>query len=552
MRFFLSLLVILLLSATASLAQDMSIDELKQAIQEASSDTERMPLYYQLGQSYLRNNPKLSIENAKKAHKIALEKGNKGTTARAAYLIALGYERTRDKRNQEVWLKSSFKYAKAAGYSDLIIKSVSKRSQLAVKERNYRKAYEINQEAFNFFSKEGTSMSELASDFEKQRLALEKEKKGLVREKDELEFLIKNLRRESDQLNTDKKVLEEKQAQLLNANKKQTEELTSKEEQLADIEEQKKLAEEMVVEKQKKVKTLTREKLEQKAIAQDLELEKEKLENEANKIKLAAEQSKRLRDLSILAAIGVLLLALVFYARYRSKRKAEKELKEKNQQIEAAKERSEELLLNILPAPIAEELKQHGKAKAHRYGEASVLFTDFKNFTKIAEQLTPEELVEELDKCFKAFDFIIGKYPEIEKIKTIGDAYMCASGLDDRKSIPTGIVKAALEIQDFMREYKSERLRLGKPFFEARIGIHTGPVVAGVVGVKKFAYDIWGDTVNIASRVEGKGEPGLVNISESTYRLVKYNFDCEYRGKVEAKNKGLLDMYFVKKEIEKA
>lgn len=243
------------------------------------------------------------------------------------------------------------------------------------------------------------------------------------------------------------------------------------------------------------------------------------------------------------------MLALLFYSRYRSKRKANRALEDKNKLIQQERERSEELLLNILPAPIATELKEKGKAKAQKFDEVTVLFSDFINFTNIAEQMEPEELVEELDKCFKAFDFIISQYLDIEKIKTIGDAYMCASGLNDRRSLPNGIIKAALEMQQFLDEQRAERSRIGKPYFQARIGIHTGSVVAGVVGVKKFAYDIWGDTVNTASRVESNGEAGRVNISETTYRLVKYKFECEYRGKVEAKNKGLIDMYFVNREV---
>ena len=126
---------------------------------------------------------------------------------------------------------------------------------------------------------------------------------------------------------------------------------------------------------------------------------------------------------------------------------------------------------------------------------------------------------------------------------------MCASGLSDRRTVPTNIVKAALEMQQFLDEQRQERQRLGKPYFEARIGLHTGPVVAGVVGVKKFAYDIWGDTVNIASRMEANCQPGKINISETTFGLVKYKFDCEYRGKIEAKHKGMIDMYYVKKEL---
>jgi len=159
-------------------------------------------------------------------------------------------------------------------------------------------------------------------------------------------------------------------------------------------------------------------------------------------------------------------------------------------------------------------------------------------------------LVEELDNCFRAFDTIIGSYTDIEKIKTIGDAYMCACGLSERKTLPTNLLKAAMEMQEFLEEEKQRRLREGKPFFEARIGIHTGPVVAGVVGARKFAYDIWGDTVNIAARMEANSKEGKVNISQTTYELVKYFFQFQYRGKVEAKNKGAIDMYYVQQATQ--
>jgi adenylate cyclase len=213
--------------------------------------------------------------------------------------------------------------------------------------------------------------------------------------------------------------------------------------------------------------------------------------------------------------------------------------------ISKEKKRSEELLLNILPAEIAEELKEKGEAEAQLIDEVTVLFTDFKGFTKISEKLSPKDLVKDIHECFSAFDLIMGKYG-MEKIKTIGDSYMAAGGLPSPNNThAVDAVKAALEIRKFIEEGKAEKIAQGKPFFEIRIGIHTGPVVAGIVGVKKFAYDIWGDTVNTASRMESSGEAGKVNISGSTYELVKDNFTCTYRGKVEAKSKGMVDMYFV-------
>ena len=208
-------------------------------------------------------------------------------------------------------------------------------------------------------------------------------------------------------------------------------------------------------------------------------------------------------------------------------------------------ERSDRLLLNILPSEIAEELKNTGKVAAKHFDDVTVMFTDFKDFTQISEKLSPDNLVSELDFLFKAFDKIICRH-NLEKIKTIGDSYMCAGGLPTaNKTHAHDVVNAALELQKFMEMHSQNRKSVDVVLFEIRIGIHTGPVTAGVVGENKFAYDIWGDTVNIASRLESSGEAGKINISRNTYELVKEKFKCVHRGKVKAKNKGEIDMYFV-------
>jgi adenylate cyclase len=231
-----------------------------------------------------------------------------------------------------------------------------------------------------------------------------------------------------------------------------------------------------------------------------------------------------------ISAVGSLIFLMVFYF-----------VGKKNY----FKARSEALLLNILPAEIAEELKSSGTAGAKHFSEVTVMFTDFEGFTKISEKLTPSELVDEINVCFTAFDNIISNH-NIEKIKTIGDSYMCAGGLPVANTTNAiDVVSAAIEIRGFMNEHSQERKSAGKETFEVRIGIHTGPVVAGIVGIKKFAYDIWGDTVNIASRMESSGEAGKINISGSAFNLVKSEFNCTYRGKIHAKNKGEIDMYFV-------
>lgn len=209
-------------------------------------------------------------------------------------------------------------------------------------------------------------------------------------------------------------------------------------------------------------------------------------------------------------------------------------------QLKDEKQKSDNLLLNILPEEVAVELKEKGTADAKLFNDVTVLFTDFKGFTTISEQLSPQQLVDELHACFSAFDEICGRY-HIEKIKTVGDAYLAVAGLPmPDSSHAQNVVKAAIEIRNYMLARKTHTQT-----FDVRIGIHSGSVVAGIVGVKKFAYDIWGDTVNTAARMEQNGEPGKVNISEATYELVKDKFSTEYRGEIEAKNKGKLKMYFV-------
>ena len=223
------------------------------------------------------------------------------------------------------------------------------------------------------------------------------------------------------------------------------------------------------------------------------------------------------------------------------------EVVQQSKEIEGQKVQIEDLLLNILPKQISDELKDKGKATARLHEAVTVMFTDMKGFTKAAEKMTPEQLVSELDQCFIGFDEIIDRYG-IEKIKTIGDSYMCAGGVPTRDPHHAHkAVLAALEVRTLMDDWRKEREAKGQEPWVLRIGAHTGPVVAGVVGKRKFAYDIWGDTVNTASRMESSGVPGEVNVSGTTYELIKDRFVCEHRGKVEAKNKGQIDMYFVRR-----
>jgi adenylate cyclase len=278
-------------------------------------------------------------------------------------------------------------------------------------------------------------------------------------------------------------------------------------------------------------------------------------ENSLNEIKVL-EKQKELSDLQLKqnrtyihgflfsSFILLVFLVVIIYAYYQ-KRKSNRILNNQKDLIIWEKMQSETLLLNILPYDIAEELKNRGKATVRHYDMVSVMFADFKGFSKITELIPPEILIAELDKHFAKMDEIIGKY-NLEKIKTIGDCYMCVGGIPNpNKTNAIEAVLAGMEFQRYMKEYSILKTENKETLWELRIGIHTGKVIAGVVGKKKFAYDIWGETVNTASRMESGGEEGRVNISGTTYEEVKEYFDCTFRGKMDVKNQIEMDMYFV-------
>jgi len=231
-------------------------------------------------------------------------------------------------------------------------------------------------------------------------------------------------------------------------------------------------------------------------------------------------------------------------------REATEDLRKRNRQLEKEKERSESLLLNLLPKETADELRRTGQAVPRNFDQVSVIFGDIVGFSEIAKEMDANALVSELDTIFRAFDHIVDRNG-LEKLKTIGDCYMCAGGLpahDDLNAVHA--VRACFEFVRYLTERKQEQERLGKPFFEMRFGIHTGPVVAGVVGSRKFAYDIWGNTVNVAARIEQAGEVGRVNISESTYNEVVNHFRCIQRGPVTVKHGIPIEMYFVENDVD--
>ncbi|MEM9822925.1 MAG: adenylate/guanylate cyclase domain-containing protein, partial [Bacteroidota bacterium] len=271
--------------------------------------------------------------------------------------------------------------------------------------------------------------------------------------------------------------------------------------------------------------------------------EMEKKDQEAQ-LQIEQLEEKRKRGLRNLLFLGLLSLFIAggLYLRLRL-------IRESRARIQKEKDRSESLLLNILPYEVAEELKAKGRIAAREFREVSIIFSDFKGFTEAAGQMTAQKLVSEINTCYEAFDHIMDKY-KIEKIKTIGDAYMAAGGLSVTfKDSVKHTVLAALEMQRFIidRKHTVDGGGDDQPTFEMRVGVHTGPIVAGVVGVKKFQYDLWGDTVNIASRMESNGAINQVNVSQNTYELLRGDpvFNFRSRGKVAVKGKGEMEMYFV-------
>ena len=294
--------------------------------------------------------------------------------------------------------------------------------------------------------------------------------------------------------------------------------------------------------------SLFNETTEKKLGALQFEFDLEKKQNEINLLTkdkdLQIVQTKRQKFAKNAFMIGLFLafiIAALIFRNYRVKVKT-------HILVDKQKNEIEHLLLNVLPKEVAKELQLTGRATPRHYKSVSVMFTDFRGFTVLTDHMSPDELVAELDACFNVFDEIIANN-NLEKIKTIGDSYMCAGGIPVTDELHVlKIVKAGLEIQQYITSNNVRREEKGLEPWHLRIGIHVGPVVAGVVGKMKYAYDIWGSTVNIASRMESNGEPGKVNISSATYELIKDYYECSYRGKISAKNIGEIDMYFIEHE----
>jgi adenylate cyclase len=367
---------------------------------------------------------------------------------------------------------------------------------------------------------------------EKKYLASEAEKISLDADRKEKDFLllkseqeIKNAKLKNTKLQAQKveRELDFIQVKLLTE---------QKDREVAEARQQKKFAE----------MEAASAKTEKEKATQEVELSKKN----QNIAELQLEKAKTFRQFIyglgiLLGLVFIMTLSAWYYARI-----ANRKLEAKNIEIEEERRKSEKLLLNILPIETANELKLTGFATPREYTKVTVLFADFTNFTKISKQLSAEQLIGELNDCFRAFDEITEQY-SLEKIKTIGDGYMCAGGIPvANETNPTDAINAAIEMQKFMQKRFEDKTKAGIPYWNMRIGIHTGHVIAGVVGTKKFAYDIWGDTVNIASRMETSCDNGKINISASTRELVNGTFEYDFRGEVEVKHGNKVGMYFVK------
>lgn len=545
-----------------------AFNEAKKA-DESISTLKLTTLYCNLGIAHTNaQNTTKAIEYFNLADKIADEDIQK---AKIAHLIASTYLEEKDWYNAQQYNNQTMSLAQKQSQSELL--SLSYATAAAVHQGLFE--YE---DALIYYQKHLNIRDSIALENRLRQQALSQQQFLLEKSEKEIKLLLVNeeindltinrleLERNNQKLETDKYALEsaQKEASLILLKKEkaiQTADLRNQE--LAALQAQQSLRlTRQQLEAEQKDRNIT--DLKQKEALQELQLaEQEATEKERILQIETLNQQQAISDLELekqatfrqgAYAIGGLMLLILglmaasyWFARRSNRRLAAQklEIEKSHRETAAEKEKSDALLLNILPAATAKELKETGVATPRHYDQVSVLFTDFVNFTNFAENISAEDLISELNTCFVAFDNIIEEYG-LEKIKTIGDSYMCAGGIPtSNKTNASDAVKAGLAMQVFIENRAKENQSKGCPCFQMRLGIHTGAVVAGVVGKNKFAYDIWGDAVNLASRMESAGEIGTVNISEATKSLVEKEFSCIARGEIAVKNKGEVGMYIV-------
>ncbi|MBN8685067.1 MAG: hypothetical protein J0L99_20635 [Chitinophagales bacterium] len=531
-------LLFLLLFGLGFLSQAIaqSTTDLENKLKKAANKTEQLNLRVQLAYKYFEaNNVTKAYDHASAASRLAVETGDRRKEAEATYLSGEAAFRRKDYKGAGRLFEQSWQAARNYGLRDVALNSVERLQEAAQRQNDIGQAYKWSQQLVAYLKDNSPSSSRGGGDavqrLENKLATVEAENRSLLSQLSQITGMTQQQ-------------ISEKEAALRQLEQQTQQTLSQKNAELnkSQLEKTQMDSSRRVLSQQ--VETLSKEQMAEALVRAQLEQEIETKKATLAEAELQQRRSDNQRNVAALLGAFVLVLATLFYFRFRAKKRTAAELIAKNAAIEEERKRSDNLLLNILPPAIAQELKTRNKVAARKYEHATVMFIDFIGFTTVAERFSPETLVEELDFCFSNFDRIVSHY-RLEKIKTIGDAYLVASGLSDNNPAPSDMIKAALEIQDFLLHVKAERMDSGLPFFEARIGIHHGPVVAGVVGANKFAYDIWGDTVNIAARMEQSSEPNRVNVSEDVYEQTRYEFEWQSRGKIAAKNKGMMDMYYV-------
>ncbi len=509
-----------------------SVAELKNNLRRAQTKNERMQISYDLAQALMNGrNFGEAADMAYQAYELAIQLGEKRMASDAILLSGDAQYRRKKYPEASARLLDAWNTARNYGHRDVAIAAAERLMNINKEQKNLAEALKWSQEMIQYLRENtgrGTTGGDALRRLESQIAALEAENRSLKEQ-------IAQLSSKTQEIESAYK----QQIQQVQAISQQ--ELGKRE---AEITLTRRQADSLEDVKNRLLKTMTESQMIDSMIKAQQEREIQRQKAIAAQLEVERQKSEAARNLLLVVSAVILIIAALLFLLYQGKQRTARALAAKNRIIEEERKRSDELLLNILPPAVAQELKTKNKVAARKYEEATVMFIDFVGFTHTAEKLTPEQLVSELDYCFTSFDRIIGQY-RIEKIKTVGDAYICASGLSDKNASPSDMVKAALQIQDFLLHLKAERMSQGLPYFEARVGIHTGPVVAGVVGEKKFAYDIWGDTVNTAARVEQACDPGRVNVSESTYWKAKYEFEWLPRGVISTKNKAPMEMYYV-------
>ena len=433
--------------------------------------------------------------------------------ARDYQRLGICYEKLRDNETALDYYQRQATYASKARSYEVYAQAKNSAGEVQLKLGDYQEAYQSFTQALKYAQRSGSKS--LVLSVEKnlaQTQTLTRNSEAAQQELQSFQFQLEEITDSLDRVEESRQTLiSEKELLELERDKKEAE-IRAREAQLMAI---------------------------------DQELAAQKAREEALQSELAATEARQLTYLIGAggAALILFLIILFLVSRARARKKA-------NLALAVEKRKSDDLLLNILPEKVAEELKTSGKVQSVRYEDASILFTDFQGFTTVAADMAPEELIAMLEELFAAFDRITEKYG-LEKIKTIGDAYMAVAGLphpDHNHAIHA--VAAAMEMQEYMDQWIGRQHRRNQPIWQLRIGINSGPVVAGVIGKKKFAYDIWGDAVNVASRIESACEAGKVNISAATYERVRYFCDCEPKRTAPLKNKGLMDMYHVREILK--